>query len=336
MLKTFVFRTAGGKGIGFGHFYRSFSLARALFKWGQNVKIIFMINRELVDRFVHSEFEYIVSESFGEDIAEIEELKSDLFILDSYLANNDYLAKVKKTTKLMIFDDNNDIFDSTIPDILLNGNIHAEGLIYRKNPNSLYLVGPKYLVMKEEFWGNNDIKYENKSGVLVTTGGTDPYHISYNLLMGLRQLSYEKRIVIGPGYEPDLIVKLEKAKDEKTELIYQPDSLCKYIRESKVAVTAGGSTIYEVISQHTIPIIFSMADNQDLACHSFADLGVVYIGKYPEISYDDLEYKLQKSMEESSTLSNESIFSLIDGQGAKRVVEMIFSFFQWGQGNSDD
>lgn len=323
-MKTIVFRTMGGIGIGYGHFFRCYSLAKALKYFNKNLRVIFIINKELKDQLLGSEFEYLISESFEKDATIIEELKPQLFILDSYLSNNDYFTKVKKTTKLMIFDDNNDIYDSTIPDILLNGNIHAEGLDYKKNKNSLYLLGPKYLVMKEEYWQENTFNYEdkNKNGILITTGGTDPYEVSYNILANIKELPYKKRVIIGPGYEDGLIKKLEKVQDEKIELIYKPKSLKEYIMDSRVSITSGGSTVYEILSQKTVPIIFSMADNQDRACESFAKEGVMYIGKHPQIEYDTINGIISRLMEEKILYSKE-IFNLVDGKGVRRVLEVM-------------
>ncbi|TVY07205.1 PseG/SpsG family protein [Paenibacillus cremeus] len=324
-MKTIVFRTLGGHGIGYGHFFRSVSLAKAFLNYDNKLNVVFIINSQLMDQLIYSEIDYIISNSFENDIEIIETLNPQLFILDTYLAKNDYLIKVKKISKLMIFDDNNDLYDSTIPDIVLNGNIHAGELQYKTNNNSLYLLGPKYLVMKEEYWKRSKYeneKYEHKNGILITTGGTDPFNISFHILNSIRQLPYMKRIVIGPGYEQDLIYNLEQIKDEKTELIHKPVSLCDYIRESIVVITAGGSTIYEVLSQRTMPIIFSIADNQDIACKYFLTLGISYIGKHPQIEYNDLNKEIIHLMDQPNCY-NDAIFDLVDGRGAKRVIEVI-------------
>lgn len=325
-MKTIIFRTAGGPGIGFGHYFRTYSLARAISSVNQNIKILFVINSDLVNQLAFSEFEYYISESFGEDISYIEKYSPILFVLDSYLANDDYLLKVKRLTKLMIFDDNNDIYDSSIPDIILNGNIHAKELNYKSNQNTIYLLGPEYLVMREEYWETKVIEYERKHSVLITTGGTDPFGVSYELLSHLKQAPFSKKVVIGPGYTDHLINRLEAIRDEKIELIYKPKSLIEYIRSSRVTLTAGGSTVYEVISLGTIPIIFSIADNQDIACRYFANSGVLYFGKHPHIDYTNLYNQLCCLMSSNTESNNYKDNNLIDGRGVYRVLEKIDSY----------
>jgi len=326
-MKKIIFRTMGGPIIGYGHLFRSYSLAKAFRKICKDLEIIFIINTEIVETFLEQgmEFEYFINDDFSEDINMVETIKPDLFILDSYLASNNYISILKQYSKIMLFDDNNDTYDSTIPDIILNGNIYANELKYSLSKDGLYLLGPKFLVMREEYWKNNSFSYSQKSGVLITTGGTDVHMISFQILNSLKQTPFKKRLVIGPGYDKVLINKLETLKDKNIELIYQPKSLQKYIEDSMVVITAGGSTIYEVLAQKTTPIIYSMADNQDMACEYFKRHGLSFLGKYPDIAYNNLKSIVINVMESGKTL-NDNIFNLVDGSGARKIVEKVCKF----------
>jgi len=55
---------------------------------------------------------------------------SDVFVLDTYLANDTYLSEIGKKCTLVLFDDNNDIYNTVIPDVIINGNFHAPALNY--------------------------------------------------------------------------------------------------------------------------------------------------------------------------------------------------------------
>lgn len=247
-MKKIIFRTLGGKGIGYGHFYRCLSLAKAIRSLDLNIHIIFIINDELVDLIYNNGFEYLVSNDLAEDDGLIENINPVLFIFDSYLGTDEYLNRIKEKTKLMLIDDNNNIYRSTIPDIVYNGNIFAEELRYREVKSQLRLLGPKYLIMKEEYW-DNEANTLAKEGVLITTGGTDEYKIAIKILEEIKELDIKTKVVIGPGYRDDYIKKIEHFKTNNIELIYKPNSLKNHISSSKIVVTAGGSTIYEVLSQ---------------------------------------------------------------------------------------
>lgn len=321
-MKTIVIRTLGGKKIGYGHFYRCLSLAKGLNYLQEDIKIIFMINEELVELIKKFPFEYRTSNEIKNDFVAIQDLTLDLFIFDSYLGNNDYLKEIKKYSKLMLVDDNNDIYDSSLPDIIYNGNLYAEELGYAETEHQLLLLGSSYLLMKEEYWFNKD-EYLPKEGILVTTGGTDPYGIMINLLEAVKNINIKTTAVIGPGYTDDYIKQIESLKLENIDLIYKPTNLKKYIAKSKIVLTAGGSTVYEILSQKSIPILFSMANNQDLICLALKQLGVEYLGKHPHIEYNNLEFVLRETYD--GCYKKESLFKLVDGQGSILVAKNILN-----------
>jgi len=321
-MKRIIIRTLGGKGIGYGHFYRSLSLAKAIKLLDTDINIIFVINDELVNLICNSEFDYIVANDLVEDMAILNNIKPLLFIFDSYLGTDAYLRNIKEKTKLMLIDDNNDVYDSRIPDIIYNGNIFAEKLGYSDTEGQLRLLGPKYLIMKEEYWTNeNNSAY--KEGILVTTGGTDEYRVAIKLLESIKGLDSRVKVIIGPGYRDDYIKQIEELKSENIELVYKPSSLKSYINSSRIVLTAGGSTIYEVLSQRSIPIVFSIADNQDLVCKTLNHLGVEYLGKYPDIDYSRLAEAIDKLKVINAEDKYGSIFNLVNNNGAYLVANII-------------
>ncbi|MFW5647493.1 MAG: hypothetical protein ACOCG5_00260 [Candidatus Alkaliphilus sp. MAG34] len=319
-MRNIIIRTFGGKDTGYGHYYRCLSLAKAIKLTAKNVHIIFLVNKELHSLIQTTGFNFIISNDLNDDLRIIENLDVVLFIFDSYLGNDGYLRHIKNSTRLMLIDDNNDIYDSSIPNIIYNGNIHAEGLGYKYIKEQTRLLGPEYLIMKEEYWGNK-IPLFSKDGVLITTGGTDEYGIVLNIMNGIKGLDINVRIIIGPGYRNNYIKEIKKNKTQNMELIHKPSSLKEYIDSSKIVITAGGSTVYEVISQRSIPVIFSIADNQDLMCGALQEMGVEYLGKYPNIDYSKLRGLLEK-LEQDGTF-DEKIFDITNNEGAKIVANTI-------------
>lgn len=325
-MNDIVIRTLGGKEIGYGHFFRCLSLAKGIVFLEKYINIIFIINEELIELILNTSFKYAVSNKLNEDFNLIENMDIDLFIFDSYLGSNEYLRKIKKKTKLMLIDDNNSIYDSTIPDLLYNGNIFAQELKYINDKNQLQLLGSKYLIMKEEYWANKKEEYTNKDGVLVTTGGSDEFKVMIRIIEVLKPLDIKIKVVIGPGYNDDYIKEIEDIKSENVELIYKPASLKEYIESSKVVITAGGSTVYEVLSQKSIPIVFSIADNQDLMCSILNQMGVEYLGKYPNVAYTKLISTLKRVYNKDID-KDEEYTNVITGQGtlmvAKEVIDLL-------------
>lgn len=318
-MKKIAFRTMGGKRIGYGHIYRCLSLAKAIRKKSFNYEIIFIVNQEVESLVRESNFELVVSNYFQEDMNFIKEMHVDLFILDSYEANNLYLKSISNFVKLMLFDDNNNIYDARIPDIILNGNIHAENLEYRTDNLTHLLIGPSYLVMQEGYWDIRQNENNEKKGLLLTTGGADKYDISPKLLKAAVETDFDITVIVGPGFSNKTISELNKVKNNKTTIVIRPNGLQNYIKNSEYVVTAAGSTVYEVLSQKSIPIIFSTADNQEIAYSCFEKFGIQTIGKYPNISYE----KLLISLDQINKKDIARLWRLIDGRGVFRALEQI-------------
>lgn len=323
-MRNILIRTFGGRGIGYGHFYRCLSLAKAIKLIRNDVNIFFLINVDLVELLDGADFNYIVSDNLDDDIEKVDRLNVNLFIFDSYLGDDEYLKKIKTRTKLMLIDDNNDIYDTSIPDIIYNGNIHAFNLRYAGNKEQLKLLGPKFLIMKEEYWDKEAYTYNNirKDSILITTGGTDEYGISLKIIEQLKTLDYKIKVIIGPGYKDDYIKKIKDFTNDNVKLIFRPNSLKEHILSSNIVITSGGSTVYEVLSQRSIPIIFSMADNQDLICNELRKMGIRYLGKYPDINYSLLKRYIQE-LSNKSIEEFEKIYNIIEGEGAKLVASRI-------------
>jgi spore coat polysaccharide biosynthesis predicted glycosyltransferase SpsG len=309
----------GGKDIGYGHIYRCLSLAKAIVKQAITFDVVFIVNDEIKSIVRDSGFKYEVSNDFSDDYEIMTKIGIDFVILDSYLADDFYLKNIRKNLKLMLFDDNNDIYDSEIPDVILNGNIHAKKMDYKPNNSTIFLLGTKYLVMREDYWDDVSTEIIKKSGVLITTGGSDSYNISIKILKELSGTDYIKKVVVGPGYSDETINEINRLKDNKTTIIMKPNGLKDYINSSEFVITASGSTVYEVISQKSIPIIFSLAENQNIAYKHFQESGIKTIGIFPDIHYNEIIHALKQT----DKIDNAKLYNLIDGKGALRVAHQI-------------
>lgn len=327
-MKTAIFRTFGGSLTGYGHYFRLLSLAKAMQILDGSVNIVFLINDDLIPLMHANNFDYRVSNNLDQDYSIVELLGAQLFIWDSYLGTTEYLENVSKICKLIVIDDNNDLYDLKSVDLLINGNLYATDLEYVLADDAIKLLGLNYALLKEEYWKDNRLyRPEEREGLLITTGGSDYYSISLMLLNKLKLIDIPKIVIIGPGYTPALIKKLENIADSNVSLVHAPASLKAYIQKSKVVITAGGSTIYEVLLQGVLPITFSIAENQKRICRSLVEQDYPYLGHYPEIDYS----LLLRIIEDIFKNHDERIPKVgfdIDGRGALRVAEEVLKLFK--------
>ena len=320
-----VVRTNLGKGIGFGHFFRCLSIVTALKKISQ-VEDIFVLNEET--QFIDKQ-KIVISENFDHnDISTIKSLNPDVVIFDSYQANSDYLKELSMIASLVVFDDNNDVYDRIYADILINGNLYATSLSYKSvKANTIKLLGPKYLVMKPEYWYIEDGKRQSLQGegILVTTGGSDFFKLMPMFVMGLKNLHIKKKIVIGPGYEEDEIKEIETLVDDSFEIIYKPGNLKPYIENTKIVLTTASTTVYEVLTLRKVPIVYVAADNQIKLERVLKSYGVKSLGWHRQIKWENLESEVREVFDRfiyyQETLKK--LYDKFDGKGALRVAKII-------------
>ncbi len=312
--------------MGLGHLFRCLSLAKAIKTIDNKTTIIFISNLEVKEIIEDENFDFVSSEEFDDKDKEIiKNLKPEIIIFDSYLANNKYLNSLKKISKkLIIFDDNNDIYDSSIPNIIINGNLHAKELNYFNREK--HLLGSKYLVMKEAYWNNDKLTKENDSNpITITTGGSDFNNLMPKFIKSLNDLPQIKNIIIGPSYTQEQIKQIENITDDSFNIIYKPKSLKIYIQNSEIIMTAAGSTVYEVLTLNKIPVIYSLAENQNLLASELKTYGIVNLGWHEDINWINLENIINKVLNNKDKYLNQlkNLSSIFDGKGALRVANKI-------------
>lgn len=330
----FLFKTNAGKE-GLGHINRVYSLFKAL----NNIidfDYKFIINKKANEWLLKQGIKnqsIIISEKYNKkDIEKICSYSPDIIVVDTYKANNKYFQYLKENTKaaLVIFDDNNDLYSNIEVDILINGNIFAEEINYKKNINfNRGLFGPQYLVMHPDFW-NDKIKQniENGEGILVTCGGADPKNIMLDLIEKLKKISLLKKIVIGPYFSNKQVNQIENEiyNFDNFKIINSPDGLKSKIKKSKIVLTAAGSTVYESLRLNKIPILYIMESDQIKIANSFKKRGLVSLGWYQNITEDKIMNVVNKASEEEFKNKLLSLYKDFDGMGAKKVAKQIVEF----------
>ncbi len=177
---------------------------------------------------------------------------------------------------------------------------------------------------------------EQVKNILITLGGADPLNLTPKILKNLDRISQDFKItvVIGPFFENKAkIEKVAKEIDRKVELIYDSHKMSKIILASDLAVTAGGTTLYELAATGTPALAFCLVVNQKKNIEGMAEAGtLINMGQgnewreeelYGEINNLTNNYVVRERM---GGLGQE----LTDGKGSWRVSEIIIKNFLKG------
>jgi len=289
----FYIRADANNEIATGHVMRCMSIADEMEQ--SNIKVCFLTADHNADVLIKKRgFEVKCLDSVWNNLEnEISEGKlitllkntDDLegIIVDTYYVTESYLQILHDICKTIYIDD---IFSlKRYPvDILINYNIYGEDLDYKSRclPDTEILLGTKYVPLRKEF-KNIDKKIREKvKAVFVSTGGTDNYNIAGNLLCEIfekkdSELSKLNFHVISGAMNKNLPYLLEMEKKYKNIIVYQNVSnISEIMLKCDIAVSACGSTMYELCACGLPIVTYSFADNQIPGIRKFAEKGVAF------------------------------------------------------------
>lgn len=340
-----VFRADGSDKIGSGHLMRCMTIARQICeKYGDRQDVLFVTALEESVDFIRSKgFEAIalgkieLNEELPEIISFLEKEKPEWLLIDSYKATVEYLAEVRKYTKVAYMDD---FGEQRYPvDMIVNYNVFAREEHYTKlyeGQNTKCLIGPMYIPIRDEFTKQKFIVKEQMTDVLLLTGGGDYCHLSEKFIDTFGQkpeLSGLRFHLICGYYNERMEIIKEKALKHDNFIIYENVSeMGRLMQKCDLALTAGGSTVYELCAVGVPFVGYSFADNQHPLMNYICEQEVApYLGDYRECGDELLEDMAEHIIACKKTARrkeiHESVKGFVDGMGAARIADALLRIF---------
>lgn len=220
-------------------------------------------------------------------------------------------------------------------DILLNPNAYAEELTYRAEPGTLWLMGARYTPLRREFReaAEQQRKVADQGNrILITMGGADPDNVSGRVvgaLLALKRDDLKVKIVIGPlnPHRPALNAQLTGAPFS-AELLEPVSKMAPLMQWADLAISAAGSTCWELAALGVPMLVTVLADNQEKVVTSLADHGVAinldWFHSWQPAHLAMVIAELLADQQQRRSMGERGQ-GLVDGKGAKRVIEIICS-----------
>ena len=349
-----VIRADANSKIGMGHVMRCLSVADALVKRGEEVLFVtaddtpvpLLTKKGIPYRVLHTDYADMEAElpELWEVLRELPQgaespeaalaQKNTSILVDSYYVTEKYLAALKKRITTIYMDD---IYAFSYPvDMLINYNIYGEEMGYEKDAafaDTKLLLGTEYVPLREEFSAAEQQRTAADGGILITTGGSDSFNLAGQLLMeamkydALKEKEYH---VVSGSLNPHIgELQALAQKHENIHIHCNVTNMAELMAESEVALSAGGSTLYELCAMGVPVIAFSFAENQERLVQTFVKRGIAQYGgnyrtdgnKMIQNTIAGLETLLED--ENLQTEYREKARTLVDGKGADRIAEAI-------------
>jgi len=266
-----------------------------------------------------------------------QEVSATWVVVDGYSFGAAYQHTIKGAGLQLLFVDDCGHAEHYWADIVLNQNLHADESLYRDREDyTRLLLGTRYALLRREFWPWRGWRREIPEvarKVLVTLGGSDPDNQTLKVIQALQEVAidgFEAAVVVGP-VNPHF-EELESAADHlpvAIRLVRNVSDMPELMAWADMAVSASGSTCWELALLCTPSLLLVLADNQEPIAKKLAGLGAaVNLGRPGFLSPKDIALALV----ELATAHGERAAmarceqELVDGDGAARVVRQMRAY----------
>ncbi len=347
----YLFRADAGTRRGTGHVMRCLSLAQACMRGGGEPKFAMASEAPVLACRLTMEGIPVVrltaEPGSPEDAAQTVDWAERLGVLWVILDGYHFDAAFQRTLKgaglrLLVLDDYGHA-GSYVADLVLNQNAYAEASTYAdRKPYTRLLLGPRFALLRQEFvpWCGRVPRIHDKARrILISLGGADSGNMTHTVVNALKRLDMdemEATVVIGPcsPHGQDLYAG-DGGAGPAVRFLRSPSNMPELMAHADMAITAGGTTCYELAFMGLPQLIVVTADNQRAVGRELDRLGVgINLGWSEELSEWDLaeavrrvayDVALRRSISEKGR-------SLVDGRGADRVVTAMADMEQGQRG----
>ncbi|NFQ00895.1 UDP-2,4-diacetamido-2,4,6-trideoxy-beta-L-altropyranose hydrolase [Clostridium sporogenes] len=312
-------RADGGSKIGMGHIMRTLVLAKELAKTN-DVFYICKIGNPLSSKYksgidkVKAEGFDIVTINENNIINDLRNIVADCLITDSYDVNEEYFNLTKDMFKITGYIDDMNLYCFNV-DFIINQNIGAEEYFYKANKDTKLFLGTNYTMLREEFRknSNKNIKKEVQD-VMITVGGADSDGITNRICDCVKDLELKFHIIVGPSFKKENIEKLVKLKNLKDNInLYFSANMIEIMKKCDIAISACGSTLYELAVCGVPALGLIIADNQEKIAYKMHEEGLIYnLGWYKDLTKDiilDNIKKISKLDNRQIIINNQNIIN---------------------------
>lgn len=330
-LPPLLIRTDATPAIGTGHGMRMLALAQG---YGGRGGRVILAAAEL-PQWLHQRFEkhgilvQHVPKNPGTDddalfTAQLaQQWGSPWVVLDGYHFDRHFHRAIRSAGRRLLVMDDLAHLDHYEADLVLNQNYGAERLVYKRAPHTRLLLGTRYILFRQEFrraarqrhhrprWGNR---------VLITFGGSDPARMSIKVLNALAGVHRPLNIAVAVGGsygDPSSLQDVAARSPHNVSLHHNAVDMTPLMTRAHVAISAGGSTVWELLLMGLPSAIITVAPNQKGLVQELAAKGwVTFLGDAGALDEAQLARGLTRFLNDPRPVAG----CPVDVKGVDRVI----------------
>jgi UDP-2,4-diacetamido-2,4,6-trideoxy-beta-L-altropyranose hydrolase len=256
----------------------------------------------------------------------LREQRADLLIIDHYRAVPDYQRQLEAFGLPWLQFDYRQAFPIDARWIVnINPFANADAYADLRRADSRLLLGSRYAILRAEFDAPSHRPVGEVRQVLVMLGGGDDRGVAQSLASWLSPKSVDV-LLVTTRLNPRLACLQELAShNPRFSLCIEPEDVAALMRRADLAICAGGTTTFELVSQGVPFLSIALAANQINLCEAWEALGVsLHLGNVAQLSETHFQDQWMRIMPVEQRMQMlRSSDSLCDNVGAERIVKEI-------------
>ncbi len=326
--------------MGTGHLMRCLALAQAV-RWQGGIVhfAIFACPVPLQERLIAEGFKlhYLLSCELGslldaqKTVQIAEQLQCDWICVDGYQFASEYQQYLKTSGCRSLFLDDYGHASFYAADLILNQNLSAQKNLYQnRHTYTNLLLGTSYTLLRQEFWrwrGWQRQIPKVANHLLISLGGSDPNNTTAWILDALQNIqdqTFKITVIVGNS-NPHHHALIEQVRHSihEVDLVFDATDMPSYLVNADLAISAGGSTTWELAFLGLPSLIVTLADNQSAIAQALHDQGIaISVGVADELNSHQFINRLQQLSNDpvQRQIMSQKGQALIDGEGGDRVV----------------
>lgn len=252
-------------------------------------------------------------------------------VVDDYRGGADYQKIIKDAGIRLVWIDDSAQSDHYYADVVLNQNLHAcEGMYPSREPYTRLLLGTRHVLLRREFLIRKRIAkadVDQPALILVTLGGFASGDMTSRIVQALQGMKSRRiQIALVAGYNQENYGALRGVLENSRmpiRLLPNTANMAEWMRRATLAITAAGSTSWELAYSGTPGVLIVVADNQiPVARELHATGGFISAGRVASVDFQRiaaLAFDLLSDRDRLSEMS-ERARQIVDGNGVNRIL----------------